>query len=1053
MALQSDRLTPISEEKNGPLEGLKWNNWIFQEIAGLYLLFLRHLMKLHGRNGYIFWPAPPSEFKNSDYVSLAISEEFWKKASKSDFNLYPPLPSPLSTPRKTQSKAVENLSIGEAIFDFLVKDESSLIVPLLAQLGIANIVTHLPPPVKKGLTAATGHEVSPASITPAYVRNLLQNPTRCKLLHDHWKKDPKNLMSNINKLLLFLLQDTSDDCLVGCSLLPLDGGGWGTFLRTSTSQVQYFISETPLERSILEASNGNLVSKGLLEPVVDGLLKKNINISRLSFDHIATLCRQVESKDPKYRRTWLINVWEYFELCVVKYPTQNGQYLRSIESLPVYCGSVVGGQDSLRFFTPLSFVSGGLPAVIGPGHDSRKSDDSTLLGALNGLILVNRSTFPKARLSNELLDSTTGVHRLIKAIKSLPYTMSQVFSGVPTDGIRALSNLILPRISELLNLDHSIVGTLKQLPIWPVLSQSTFQSATKLKLAPHANMTSTNMIDQTTFLEPWRALEYKAELQKLGVPKLSNANFLNEELGLARRYLPAEKIGVYRVYIEKLHKENPDLFNSFNLAVDGNLRFCLPSTLYDSSATLFQAAFRGQESSRFLHPGLANSHVWKDFLIKTVSGPTYIECARSIERRNNQTIPDNQIETDSHVVFEHLRWDHQEMRSWRIWDELLQIRFAPVQEVISSGQSPLRMKQKEKFRQWNKLIAISAAVDPKYEKISWSQKAVLRGGMGPLPLRLLNSKKPMITPTIVIKHLEFLSSNREEITKQELPTRISEIKAAYEYLEEEIPNYTIQKTALIWLNIENDDLTNPALETFQKSWLCTNNLCLGTSYDSGEIKRVRSFLDRFRQLLPHANVSSLKPPRPLTPEPPSTGSPILEGLLELRKQRLLFDVTITARKPAGPLQTFKAHKIVLASVSDYWKGMFTSKFMESSTAEVSLPDDPSTVEVLLDFVYTNNFIKAPHEDNVTIQLENLLDQLEKSEKWLLPSFKRSMEHYLSDAHWIRPETVKSILKSAKTYNADQLTRVCQKYIEDNRDIVERETAKEESVSHTWRFFR
>ena len=595
-----------------------------------------------------------------------------------------------------------------------------------------------------------------------------------------------------------------------------------------------------------------------------------------------------------------------------------------------------------------------------------------------------------------------------------------------------------------------MVSTLKQLPIWPVVS-SSFQSAAKLKLAPHTNLSLTTMIDQTTFLKPDLAFKHKEELRKLGVPQLSYSDFLNNEVGLARGYLPAENIREYQRCIEMVYKENPNIFRSCDLAVDGDLRFRLPSTLYDSSVSLFQAAFRDLQRSRFLHPELTNSYVWRDFLIKNVSGPTYIECARSIERRNSQTSPDNQIESDARVVFQHLCWDYPEMHSWTVWESLLNIRFAPIQEVITtSSQSRLRSKQREEFRQQKKLVAISEAVDPKFEGISWSVKPTLREPIGLLALRKITSKKPMVTPRIVIEHLEFLASHRQEITENELPTRISEIKEAYEYLEEKIPSYTIQKSALIWLNIENENLGKMTLEIFRNSWSCTRNLCLNINYDSGEIKRVRSFLGRFHQLLLHADVSAIKPPIPLAPEPPTTQSPILEGLLKLRERGLLFDITITAQKPTMPFQaphtpqSFGAHKIVLASVSDYWKGMFTSVFRESSTAEIKLQDDPKTIDVLLDYIYTNKFIKPPHDEHdVTKQLENLLDQLEKSEKWFLPSFKRSMENYLSDDHWIRPETVKSILTCSRTYKADRLAHVCEKYIQDNREIVEREASRGE----------
>ena len=167
------------------------------------------------------------------------------------------------------------------------------------------------------------------------------------------------------------------------------------------------------------------------------------------------------------------------------------------------------------------------------------------------------------------------------------------------------------------------------------------------------------MIDQTTFLKPDLASKYRSELEELDVPQLSYEDFLNNEVGLARKYLPAENIEEYQRCIEMVYKENSSIFYSCDLAVDGDLRFCRPSTLYDSSVSLFQAAFRDQKRSRFLHPELAMSHVGRDFLIKNVSGPTYIESARSIGCRDGQRIPDDQIESYSHIVFDYICWGYQ----------------------------------------------------------------------------------------------------------------------------------------------------------------------------------------------------------------------------------------------------------------------------------------------------------------------------------------------------------------------------------------------------------
>ena len=444
MALQSDRQTPISEEQNGPLEGLRWNNWIFKEgIANLYLLFLRQLMKLHGTAGYRFWPTLPSELTNSDYVSLTISTEFWEKVGESSFDLYPQIPPLLSTRRRSQLQTSDNLSIKKTIFNFLSTEKSKFIIPLLMQLGITNIATP-PPTIVKGLTEAATGEVSLFLVSPAYVRDLLSNPTRSKLLQDHWRKDPESLMSNINTLLSFLLEDTSEDCLTGCSLLPLDDGSWGTFSQKSTSRTpraQYFTPSTPLERSILEVTDGKLVSGDLEEIVVDRLLEKGMNISRLTFDDIAPLCQLVESKSPEYRKAWLVNVWEYFRLCVTKYPDSRDRYLKSIESLPVYCGSVVGEQGSLSFLTPLSFASGSLPAIVDPRTPFLERGKATLFQALNGLILIDKSTFPTIDTFAESIESPSGACRFIKAIGSLPptvpaiHSLGQVLTGLPMEGI------------------------------------------------------------------------------------------------------------------------------------------------------------------------------------------------------------------------------------------------------------------------------------------------------------------------------------------------------------------------------------------------------------------------------------------------------------------------------------------------------------------------------------------------------------------------------------------------------------------------------------------
>lgn len=49
-----------------------------------------------------------------------------------------------------------------------------------------------------------------------------------------------------------------------------------------------------------------------------------------------------------------------------------------------------------------------------------------------------------------------------------------------------------------------------------------------------------------------------------------------------------------------------------------------------------------------------------------------------------------------------------------------------------------------------------------------------------------------------------------------------------------------------------------------------------------------------------------------------------------------------------------AHKLVLASNSDYFEKMFTGSFIESNAEEITLNEiDSNAVELLIDYMYTS----------------------------------------------------------------------------------------------------
>ena len=76
---------------------------------------------------------------------------------------------------------------------------------------------------------------------------------------------------------------------------------------------------------------------------------------------------------------------------------------------------------------------------------------------------------------------------------------------------------------------------------------------------------------------------------------------------------------------------------------------------------------------------------------------------------------------------------------------------------------------------------------------------------------------------------------------------------------------------------------------------------------------------------------------------------LLDGLCHLRDCSQLFDVTLIAEE-----QEFPAHRVVLASCSDYFHAMFTNGLRESSEYSIMLSGvTASALEQLIHFAYTS----------------------------------------------------------------------------------------------------
>ena len=90
-------------------------------------------------------------------------------------------------------------------------------------------------------------------------------------------------------------------------------------------------------------------------------------------------------------------------------------------------------------------------------------------------------------------------------------------------------------------------------------------------------------------------------------------------------------------------------------------------------------------------------------------------------------------------------------------------------------------------------------------------------------------------------------------------------------------------------------------------------------------------------------------------------SRLSSGLNQLRQQASFCDVNIIVGD-----QRFPAHRAVLSSTSDYFQGMFSSGFQESTMSEVTVPGTEESFAQILDFAYTGYF---------TLSLRTVIDIL------------------------------------------------------------------------------
>ncbi|XP_068129605.1 kelch-like protein 24a [Hyperolius riggenbachi] len=140
---------------------------------------------------------------------------------------------------------------------------------------------------------------------------------------------------------------------------------------------------------------------------------------------------------------------------------------------------------------------------------------------------------------------------------------------------------------------------------------------------------------------------------------------------------------------------------------------------------------------------------------------------------------------------------------------------------------------------------------------------------------------------------------------------------------------------------------------------------------------------------------------------------VIKGLRDLHFTDTLCDVTIVTEG-----RRFLCHRVVLASVSPYFRAMFTSCMVESQQGEVSLLDvSTSIIETILHFIYTGE---------AAITLDNVEDLFTVSSRLQITAMQEQCSRFLIKV--LNHENCFWTYRLAFTHNHSRLLEMAMKYI-------------------------
>jgi sacsin len=473
---------------------------------------------------------------------------------------------------------------------------------------------------------------------------------------------------------------------------------------------------------------------------------------------------------------------------------------------------------------------------------------------------------------------------------------------------------------------------------------------------------------------------------------------------------------------------------------DGNL--CLASDLFDHDNAVFSAAFRTEANNRFLMSE-AQKHMWFWYQVGIhhckggkFEGRDYLACLHALQGRLAGA-RDRTLAADTETVLRPLcandgSLDGLDQLTWNGIASLPLFLLSPAQE-----REPQFRESQMNFLFSQKItLSLKDVVRREHAPVCWSQTpfVIHEPALSSL-VKVGVSGKPSCA--VVLKHLTFLAGAAQSVEEAEVERYIEDLRSTYEFLQAnllESKGTFSEPRAAIWFNAEEIISSAVSVDTLESSWSSLENLILDSPCDSPPLMTVQSFLRPFSSLLKELGCESLYYP-PITL--PSSDAPksSLALIRELLQEDVLTDVKFEAEG-----RTISAHKLILASRSDYCKAYFRGPWARRSERNGSseiIPMEGMTYEalkVLIEFCYNEEHdwavgARLTGEESLSViadKLDFLLDVLKAADRWLMADLHTDAQRqiFAGIKFFVRPDNINHVMKLADEARATELRKYC-----------------------------